>query len=383
MAFDFPNAPTTNQTVTMPDGTQRVWDGTKWRQAGLAPGPYLPLSGGSLTGPLVLAADPTSAMQAATKEYVDAEALNNTGRNLVHNGLFTVQQRSTGPWTTGATYTADRWMTGALVNDTISVSIAALADADRTAIGDEQAQSALQIVFTGSATSGSMDVFIQRMEGVRRFSGKLVAVSFWARASSGTPKIGVSIGQNFGSGGSPSAGTTTTLGATAALSNTWVRYAMGTTLPSAAGKTFGTTANTDFTVLQFWFSDQANSSGTGIGVQSGTVQLWGVQLELGTVATPLAKRDPADEIALCQRFYAIGTAVLNAYTAAGSGFGYAVYMPVTMRANPTVTLANAGSTNLSGLNISNIDARTFTAYGTGVAAGQAALSVTYTASADL
>ncbi len=35
-------------------------------------GSLLPLSGGSLTGPLTLAADPTAALQAATKEYVDA-----------------------------------------------------------------------------------------------------------------------------------------------------------------------------------------------------------------------------------------------------------------------------------------------------------------------
>lgn len=37
-------------------------------------GNYLPLSGGTLTGPLTLNADPTSALQAATKEYVDNHA---------------------------------------------------------------------------------------------------------------------------------------------------------------------------------------------------------------------------------------------------------------------------------------------------------------------
>jgi hypothetical protein len=34
--------------------------------------PFLPLAGGTLSGPLTLAADPTSALQPATKEYVDA-----------------------------------------------------------------------------------------------------------------------------------------------------------------------------------------------------------------------------------------------------------------------------------------------------------------------
>jgi hypothetical protein len=36
-------------------------------------GPFLPLTGGILTGPLTLAADPTTALEAATKEYVDAQ----------------------------------------------------------------------------------------------------------------------------------------------------------------------------------------------------------------------------------------------------------------------------------------------------------------------
>jgi hypothetical protein len=35
---------------------------------------YLPLAGGTVTGPLTLAADPTAALQAATKQYVDALA---------------------------------------------------------------------------------------------------------------------------------------------------------------------------------------------------------------------------------------------------------------------------------------------------------------------
>jgi hypothetical protein len=42
---------------------------------------YLPLAGGTMTGPLALAADPTAPMQAATKEYVDAAA-NGAGKAL-------------------------------------------------------------------------------------------------------------------------------------------------------------------------------------------------------------------------------------------------------------------------------------------------------------
>lgn len=42
--------------------------------AGATSGAFLPLTGGTLTGPLILAADPTTALGAATKQYVDAHA---------------------------------------------------------------------------------------------------------------------------------------------------------------------------------------------------------------------------------------------------------------------------------------------------------------------
>lgn len=50
--FDFPNAPTANQIVTGPNGQTFKWDGTKWiAQFGSGAGAYLPLVGGTLTGP--------------------------------------------------------------------------------------------------------------------------------------------------------------------------------------------------------------------------------------------------------------------------------------------------------------------------------------------
>lgn len=42
-----------------------------------------------------------------------------------------------------------------------------------------------------------------------------------------------------------------------------------------------------------------------IGVQSYTLQLWGVQLEIGSVATALEMPDPQQDLAKCQRFYQV------------------------------------------------------------------------------
>ncbi len=47
--------------------------------AGSGPGGGLPLTGGTLTGPLTLSANPSSALQAATKQYVDSLAGGSTG----------------------------------------------------------------------------------------------------------------------------------------------------------------------------------------------------------------------------------------------------------------------------------------------------------------
>lgn len=68
--IDFPASPIVGQTFTT-TGLIWTWDGTKWTANGLGTA-YLPLAGGSLSGPLVLAADPTLALGAVTKQYVDA-----------------------------------------------------------------------------------------------------------------------------------------------------------------------------------------------------------------------------------------------------------------------------------------------------------------------
>ena len=55
-------------------GQMYVWEGTAWEAAYLPASGYLALTGGTLTGALTLNADPSTNLQAATKQYVDTIA---------------------------------------------------------------------------------------------------------------------------------------------------------------------------------------------------------------------------------------------------------------------------------------------------------------------
>jgi hypothetical protein len=338
-------------------------------------------TGDTMTGALTLNANPTAALGAATKQYVDAgvaPAFNDIGRNFIHNSMFNIQQRGVGPFTTTG-YTADRWQIG-FIGGTLSTTVQAVSDADRTGIGDESAQFALNSVFTGTAGAGDFIVQNQPMENVRRLANKTVTVSFWANASA-TLKVGISLDQNFGTGGSPSAnvsgnGTAVTIG------TAWARYSVTFTLPSTAGKTLGTTANSSSTILLLWLSSGSTNAvrSGGIGVQSGTVNFWGVQLEVAAAATPLEKPDPQVDLAKCQRFYQISQIAFSGYsTATAQTTSSTVYYP--MRITPIATIINNSSSNVSGFTLS---VNVYLVYAVGITSvtGGIVLNAVYSLSAD-
>jgi hypothetical protein len=345
------NVPHTSIAAPSLFSDDRTANPTFWTNSGASAGSYAASA----------AASATAAANSAAQQG------QNVGRNLIHNGLFRVQQRGTGPWTTTSTFTADRWMmfigTG---GGSRSVSAIALGDASRSAIGDEDANFCLDYGFTGGAAAGDIDMLIQRIENVRRLGNKTVTISFWANASGGTPKIGINALQAFGSGGSPSTAVAAlaTGIATPALSATWRKYTATINMPSTAGKTLGTTPNTDYTAINLYLSSGSGSNALAgnIGVQSGTVNIWGVQVEVGSVATPLEKLDPRIEIANCQRFYCSSfnagvaptqNAGLNTgevtFPAAVAGVSQqrspTYSFPVTMRAVPAMTTFNPSAAN--------------------------------------
>jgi hypothetical protein len=308
-----------------------------------------------------------------------APALNNIGRNLLHNSLFNVQQRGAGPWTV-AGYTMDRWLAATNL-DAISFVASPFSDASRAAIGDESARFALHNTFTGNAGAAAFNLVLQPIENVRRLAGKTVTVSFWA-ASAAALRLGISLDQYFGTGGSPSARVNGT-GQSVALGASFARYSMTFGLPSISGMTLGTNSDSA-TILNIWFSSGAtNATRSGIGVQSGTVDLWGIQLEIGTQATPLEKPDPQQDLAKCQRFFQLSNFGIYTTGTAGQWIGSWVSFGVTMRAAPSIVLGSLSYTNASGGGANTPSSLGFIPYAVATANGAANVVGAFTASADL
>ena len=324
-----------------------------------------------------------SSVATFTNASLSSGAYGNVGRSYIHNGLFNVQQRGTLGWTTNAAYTADRWLIG-FVNGTMSTSIFAASDGDRAAIGDEAAKWVLSTNWTGTSGAGDYTSLVQRIEDVRRLANKTVTLSFWAIASASL-KLGANLTQVFGTGGSPSASVGVN-GQSVTLSGAWARYSLTFAVPSVAGKTLGTAGN-DHTQLAFWYSTGSGGAGASgnVGVQSGTINLWGVQLEIGNVTTPLEKPDLRYDLANCQRFYQIG--MLRIWGPAGATAGNVLtanLLPVAMRATPTCTTITGTNTNITSPAISGTSNAVI--HMLGVYSGSGGVYVmdnSFTASADL
>lgn len=328
----------------------------------------------------------TSIATSAFVQAAVAPTYDNVGRNLIHNPLMAIAQRGAGPWTTAGAYTLDRWVIQQ-TTDTVSFGASTLTDAARAQIGDEAAIQALNNNFTGNAAAGAMSAIEQRIERVSRLSGKTVTVSFWAVAGTGGLRLGTNIYQVFGSGGSPSAAVIVlATGNAVTLTTSWARYSFTATMPSDAGKTFGTNGD-DSTFLRFFYSSGAtnNAQAGNIGVQAGAIALWGIQLEIGSVATPLDYGGtPADQLRQCQRFYQVGQLTLTGNaTATSQLFGIGTPWPVSMRATPTAAISTNGLSGVIGSPALGTNAYSISLQGTSTGAGAFNLNVVYTASADL
>jgi hypothetical protein len=247
------------------------------------------------------------------------------GKNKIINGDFGIWQRGTtfNSIATG-TYTADRW-SGAFINGTCNVTQQAFTAGTAPVAGYE---SQYFLRFARTSTAGTADFFGQKIEDVRTFAGQTATISFWAKCSTASANgIIFYLSQNFGSGGSSAIDISPST-TTGSVTTSWTRYSASFTVPTIAGKTIGAS---NFLAMVFQFP-------TAHGNVS--FDIWGVQVEYGSKATPFetATGTIQGELAACQRYYQ----VISAYQAGGNAYstsaaGFIRHFPVTMRIAPTAT----------------------------------------------
>jgi hypothetical protein len=281
-------------------------------------------------------------------DSVDASLWNvgygQAGKNKIINGDFTFNQRAFTSNTTTAAYNFDRWLQQ---NSGGSFTVTPQSfTAGAAPIAGYEATTFVQGITATQSAAGDFAIITQRIENVRTFAGNTVTISFYAKANTGTPKIGVEVQQNFGSGGSPSATVSTPAGAVT-LTTSFARYSVTVAVPSISGKTVGTTANTSYLELNLWTSAGATyaTRASSIGIQNFTASIWGVQIEYGSVATPFqtATGTIQGELAACQRYYVrIGDTTSNATLSIGTSNSagtvsiQSLSLPVAMRVAPTI-----------------------------------------------
>jgi hypothetical protein len=167
---------------------------------------------------------------------------------------------------------------------------------------------------------------------------------------------------------------------------TWARYSIVIVNPTSVGQTFGT-AGTDKSQIDLWLSTApGNTQRSNIGVQAGTITIFGRQLEVGSVATPLELPDYEYDWANCQRYYQATNVISLGFAAAGTIINMSQAFNVTMRVAPTIVFTNqSGQVNMAGI-VTGTSALSAATFGTtlGVfATGGYNLNLSYTISADI
>jgi hypothetical protein len=269
-----------------------------------------------------------------------------TFRNKFINGNFDIWQRGTSQSATsiGGIFVADRWKGstgGGSGQATFSRQAVTASD---TAIAPSKYFYRHQQTVANTTNAR----FGQNIESARTLAGKNVTISFYAKANTAiagsTTQLFLQLRQEFGTGGSPSAGVFANTPGNSpsetliphvfgSLTTSWQKYSITLSLPSVHNKTFGTDENDS---LYFEIS-MPNSLGSPTTY---TIDFAQVQFEEGTVATQFEFRTIGIELEMCERYYETGDAVC--YMGSANSY-FSIPFRVNKRANPTVTRTGSGA----------------------------------------
>jgi hypothetical protein len=206
-------------------------------------------------------------------------------------------------------------------------------------------------------------------------SAKSATLSFWVRSSL-TGTFGGSIRNAAGNRSYP-------FTYTISSANTWEYKSI--TIP---GETNGTWEKTNGVGAYLFFGLGVGSSLSGtagvwatanhrgatgatsvVATNAATFYLTGVQLEVGDTATPFEHRSYGEELSLCHRYYQDYTSntgsgiYLNGTNEPSSEVLNARFLPVVMRASPSVVNATSTSGTVGGVGTDTRTLRYFTANG--------------------
>lgn len=307
----------------------------------------------------------TSAIQTQLNQKPEFVA----GKNAVINGGFDIWQRGTSGFTGSSPYYgADRWFfarPSAVAGSTMS----------RQAAGLDGFQYCARLQRdSGNTNTTTVRVFqsLETADSVR-FAGKTLTLSFYVRAganySGGTNSGGIGI--YTGTGTDQQIGNTGFTGSST--------IGTGTFTPTTTWSRVSLTATSASTMTEIGF--EINFLPTGTAGANDYIEITGVQLEAGSVATPFARAGGSiqGELAACQRYY-WRTAASTAESPIGAGAANAtttcfinVNHPVSMRVAPTaidysgifISDLVSGFTTFTNFTINQAQTNTSSLYGIG------------------
>ena len=274
-------------------------------------------------------------------------------KNLIINGDMAIDQRNNGASVAinGTTYSLDRIKNFATQTGKFTVQQNAGSVTPPAGFSNYVGATSSSAY---SVTNSDYFLIAQAIEGLNTSrlnwgtaNAKTVTLSFWVRSSL-TGTFGGNVGNNNGTRGYPFTYTIDS-------ANTWEYKTV-----TIEGETSGTWLETNGIGIQLYFSLGAGSTYSGtagawsasnlvsatgatslVGTSGATFYITGVQLEVGTTATPFENRMYSTELAMCQRYYyKWDTSTSNNWVAWAMAanttnmYGH-VPFPVTMRSNPS------------------------------------------------
>jgi hypothetical protein len=296
------------------------------------------------------------------------------GKNGVINGGMDIWQRGiSGTYTAGPVYTADRFSFNC--SATTSITVSQITTSDTTNLPN--IYNAMRVQRTAGNTSTPLVLIQNSIESKDsyRFAGQNVTFSFWARK-----------GANFSSSTFTAqviSGTGTDQSLVSGFTNSNALISQSPTL-TTTWQRFSYTGAVSSTATQLGFQFFITCVGTAGAADY--FDITGIQLEIGSVATPFSRAGGSigGELALCQRYFErLNANSGTVFAPFGSGActstvqTFSTVTFLTKRASPSVSFSTAGDFAQT---LANGNAATCTAISSAASGPDAVLVLTSVAS---